>query len=117
MKRIGIAGLMLLLSIAAMAQTSNPKSGLKEAPEAGAIIIPPDLQDPNTAPREPIDSGVIVVPPDTDPGAVKKPPKNIDPGILVPPRKIPRQHIPKKKQSKDASCQGPAALCKQTSAR
>lgn len=95
---IAIAGIVLAAFIAALAQAPNARAG-------------------DSAPKEAVDSGAIIMPPQTDPAAVKKLPANIDPGITAPARKKTRPKVPKNQQSKDASCHGPKALCKQSSPR
>jgi hypothetical protein len=80
------------------------------------------------APRQPVESGAIIMPPKNDPAATGKPSEGIDQkaeaspsegarqSAKKPPGKV-RKNAAKGKQSKEAACQGPAELCKQSSPR
>jgi hypothetical protein len=96
-----IAGMLLAQSMAAWTQTNVP----------------------GTPPREPVISGAIIMPPKDDPAAAKKPAEKTSGAEAVPrPRAKKKENKAKQsasnaKGSKDATCKGPAELCKQTSPR
>lgn len=74
---------------------------------------------PGNVPREPVNSGVIILPPETDTKAVKKPPANVDPGIIGAPdsgmKTEPARRAPdtsRQQEKNSMSCDTPTAPCK-----